>query len=44
MTPELKYGRNRIVYVAVQYLVGLHYGREHDDFGISEYISLTCIN
>lgn len=29
---------------AVQYLAGLHYGREHDDFGISEYVSLTCIN
>ena len=29
---------------AVQYLAGLHYGRDHDDFGISEYVSLTCIN
>ena len=29
---------------AVQYLAGLHYGREHDDFGISEYVSLMCIN
>lgn len=28
---------------AVQYLAGLHYGREHDDFGISEYVSLTCL-
>ena len=28
---------------AVQYLAGLHYGRDHDDFGISEYVSLTCI-
>ena len=44
MAPELKYGRNRIVYVAVQYLAGLHYRCERDDYGISEYISLTCIN
>lgn len=28
---------------AVQYLAGLHYGREHDDFGISEYVSVEPI-
>ena len=28
---------------AVQYLAGLHYGREHDDFGISEYVSVAFI-
>ena len=25
---------------AVQYLAGLHYGKEHDDYGISPYCSL----
>lgn len=28
---------------AVEHLAGLHYGSEHDDFGISEYVSLTAI-
>ena len=28
---------------AVENLAGLHYGREHDDFGISEYVHLEII-
>lgn len=28
---------------AVEHLAGLHYGSEHDDFGISEYVSITAI-
>ena len=28
---------------AVQYLAGLHYGRDNDDFNISPYVSLTCL-
>lgn len=28
---------------AVENLAGLHYGREHDDFGISEYVHLDII-
>lgn len=28
---------------AVEHLAGLHYGSEHDDFGISEYVSLTSL-
>ena len=28
---------------AVQYLAGLHYGRDNDDYGISPYVSLTCV-
>lgn len=26
---------------AVEHLAGLHYGREHDDFGIGPYVSIT---
>lgn len=33
----------KVALIAVEKLAGLHYGREHDDFGISEYVSLTCI-
>jgi hypothetical protein len=28
---------------AVEHLAGLHYGSKHDDFGISEYVSLNAI-
>ena len=28
---------------AVENLAGLHYGSEHDDFGISEYVSLNTL-
>ena len=28
---------------AVEHLAGLHYGSEHDDFGISEYVSLNTL-
>lgn len=28
---------------AVENLAGLHYGREHDDYGISEYVHLEII-
>lgn len=28
---------------AVEHLAGLHYGSEHDDFGISEYVSLSTL-
>lgn len=28
---------------AVEHLAGLHYGHEHDDFGISEYVSIKTI-
>lgn len=28
---------------AVEHLAGLHYGRKHDDFGISEYVSIQSI-
>ena len=28
---------------AVEHLAGLHYGSEHDDFGISEYVQLKTI-
>lgn len=28
---------------AVEKLAGLHYGSEHDDFGISEYVSLNTL-
>lgn len=27
----------------VEHLAGLHYGSEHDDFGISEYVSLNTL-
>ena len=33
----------KVALIAVEKLAGLHYGREHDDFGISEYVSLTCV-
>ena len=28
---------------AVEHLAGLHYGKNHDDFGISEYVSLDVL-
>lgn len=28
---------------AVEHLAGLHYGKKHDDFGISEYVSVEPI-
>ena len=28
---------------AVEHLAGLHYGRKHDDFGISEYVHVEAI-
>ena len=33
----------KVAKYAVQYLAGLHYGREHDDFGISEYVSVEPV-
>lgn len=42
LTAGITRSKATVAKYAVQYLAGLHYGRKNDDFGISEYVSLTC--
>lgn len=43
LTAGISRSKATVAKYAVQYLAGLHYGRKNDDFGISEYVSLTCV-
>ena len=40
---HIKPSKASVALWAVEHLAGLHYGSGHDDFGISEYVSITAI-
>jgi len=40
---NIKPSKARVARWAVENLAGLHYGSKHDDFGISEYVSLSTL-
>lgn len=43
LTAGITRSKATVAKYAVQYLAGLHYGREHDDFGIAEYVTLDTL-
>lgn len=43
LTAGISRSKATVAKYAVQYLAGLHYGHDNDDFNISPYVSLTCI-
>lgn len=43
LTAGISRSKATVAKYAVQYLAGLHYGHNNDDFGISEYVSLDVI-
>lgn len=43
LTAGITRSKATVAKYAVQYLAGLHYGHDNDDYGISPYVSLTCV-
>lgn len=43
LTAGISRSKATVAKYAVQYLAGLHYGHNNDDFNISPYVSLTCL-
>lgn len=43
LTAGISRSKATVAKYAVEYLAGLHYGHNNDDYGISPYVSLTCV-
>ena len=43
LTAGISRSKATVAKYAVQYLAGLHYGHDNDDFNITPYVCLTCL-